>query len=120
MNQQLISTLLAYLLPVVAALCAYGYQLLAQRLPAQQRNALDQFATVAVQKVEQQYGSSAPGDKKQLAEQIIAELFRAFGLPLPQQAAIDAAIESAVFAMSQAQAQAPTQPISTDQARNPS
>lgn len=67
---------------------------MAQRLPAQQRNALEQFARQAVKQIEQQYAKN-PG-KKDLARASVATLFNTHRLPIPAAQAIDIAIEAAV------------------------
>jgi LL-H family phage holin len=115
MFQQVATALIPYLIPFLIAGCAYGYQLLAQRLPEKQRAALDQFAGIAVAKIEQQYSSASGPNKKQLAIELIGDLFKSFGLPIPSTGAIDAAIEAAVFAINQAQpAQDDPAPLAKD------
>jgi hypothetical protein len=68
-----------------------------QRLPDNQRAALEQFARQAVAQVEQQYENN-PG-KKALAMASITTMFKAFNLPVPPPEAIDVAIEAAVQAL---------------------
>ena len=70
-------------------------------LPAQQREALEQFARIAVQKVEQQDGNLDGVAKKQLAVSLVIKLFNTFKIPLPPEEIIDAAIEAAVFLVNQ-------------------
>lgn len=70
---------------------------LARRLPAQQRIALEQFAKLAVQQVEQVDESQSNSAKKALAQASMARLFKSFNLPMPPQEAVDIALESAVL-----------------------
>jgi hypothetical protein len=101
------NTIILDLIPLIAALAAYLYQLFAQRLPSAQRQSLEQFATMAANKIEQLYPGAASNNKKQLATEVVLDLFKAFKLPAPDERAIDAAIESAVLAINQAQASVP-------------
>jgi hypothetical protein len=98
-----INTVIIDLLPILVALGAYLYQLLVQRLPAEQRQCLEQFATLAAKKIEQVYPDAGSVNKKQLATEVVLDLFKAFKLPTPDNRAIDTAIESAVLAINQAQ-----------------
>jgi LL-H family phage holin len=93
---QIISTLL---FPLLGLLAFYLYQLLVQKLPAQQRAALEQFAKQAVLSIEQQYLSTLGPDKKIMARTLIINVFKAFNLPVPPNYVIDMAIEAAVKEM---------------------
>lgn len=95
---QIIDIILTLLLPVMVGIAYWLFHFLIQRMPQQQRGALEQFARMAVQSVEQQ--STVPAQKKTLATGIVASLFKAFKLPVPPEEAIDIAIESAVFDLS--------------------
>jgi LL-H family phage holin len=68
-----------------------------QKLPEHTRLALEQFARLAVQQVEQQAEQLSNPAKKQLAITSIAHLFQSFGLPIPSDEAINIAIEAAVL-----------------------
>lgn len=70
---------------------------LSQRLPEHITVKLEQFAHMAVQKVEQQNKELSGNAKKQLATTIVLKLFQLFKLPIPPAETIDIAIESAVF-----------------------
>lgn len=83
--------------PLCVGLAIHIAHILAQRLPEQQRLALEQFARQAAQQVEQQYSNQSNPGKKALALASITNLFKAFGLPAPSQEAIDIAIEAAVL-----------------------
>jgi LL-H family phage holin len=93
-NELLLSTL-TILLPILIGLAAHFARVLAQRLPEYQAARLEQFASIAVRSVEQQFQDSP--EKKAVAQDSIANLFRALKLPVPPPEAIDIAIEAAVF-----------------------
>lgn len=101
MTSQMLSTLLTALVPLIVVLAAWLYQWFLQRLPEKQRAALEQFVKIAVAMVEQVYGTAKGEEKKVLAAQMVRDLFKSFGLPVPGQAALDAAIEAAVFDLKQ-------------------
>lgn len=84
-------------IPLLSVLVVWLGQQLVRSLPAQQREALEQFARIAVQKVEQQDGNLDGMAKKQLAVSLVIKLFDTFKIPLPPEEIIDAAIEAAVF-----------------------
>lgn len=94
--------------PFLVALAAWSYQMALQKLPGQQRQALEQFACLAVGRVEQVYGAMGPLDKKRAAVASVEKLFTEFGLPVPSSSAIDAAIEATVLALTLAQTAHPT------------
>jgi LL-H family phage holin len=98
-----VSMLLLDLLPVLTVLAVFIGEWLAQRLPARQREALRHFAETAVSATEQVFGGTEGASKKQMALQLVEELFRAFKLPIPNATAIDAAIEAAVWALTATQ-----------------
>lgn len=89
------------LLPFIASFAYYLFTLVDHRLPKKQLEMLGQIVTYAVQMVEQQYPDAGGSAKKKLAETIIADIFKAFKLPVPSPAAIDAALESTVFLLQQ-------------------
>ena len=105
MNTTLLTNLILALLPFATALAVWLSRLLLQRLPENQRAALDQFVKYAVQNVEQVYTNAGSDQKKTLAATLIADMFQAFHLPVPPKSAIDAAIESTVFEINQLPAQ---------------
>jgi Bacteriophage holin of superfamily 6 (Holin_LLH) len=98
-----LNTLFLDLVPLLAALAAWLYQLASQRLPAQQRASLEQFAQIAANKIEQVFPNAGSANKKQLATSLVVDLFKSFHLPAPGARAIDAAIESSVLLINQAQ-----------------
>lgn len=98
-SAQIISTIIFFMMPGSVGAVYYLCRLFAQRLPEQQRLALEQFARLAVQKVEQQFTNN-PG-KKDLAESYVISMFKAFNLPVPPKEAIDIAIEAAVYLVGQ-------------------
>jgi hypothetical protein len=110
MSANTISTIIIDLLPVLTFLAVLFFQWFAQRLPDKQREALAHFAGIAVQRTEQLFSSSDNATKKQVATQLVEDLFRAFNLPLPDATAVDAAIEAAVWSLSSASPQQVTQP----------
>ncbi len=99
MSANTISTLIIDLLPVLTFLAVLFFQWFAQRLPDKQREALGHFADIAVRRTEQLFSATDNATKKQIATQLVGDLFHAFNLPLPNAAAVDAAIEAAVWAL---------------------
>lgn len=75
----------------------YLSKLWIQKLPENTRLALEQFARMAVQQVEQEGAQLSNPAKKQLAISAITHLFQEFGLPVPTAEAINIAIEAAVL-----------------------
>lgn len=92
---EIIDIILTLVLPVMIGIAYWLFHFLIQRMPQQQRTALEQFAYIAVRSVEQQ--SAASEQKKTLAIGIVASLFKAFKLPVPPQAAISIVVDAAVF-----------------------
>jgi LL-H family phage holin len=88
-------------IPLLSALVVWLSQQLVRSLPTQQREALEQFARIAVQKVEQQDGNLDGAAKKQLAVDLVIKLFNTFKIPQPPEEIIDVAIEAAVFLIGQ-------------------
>lgn len=68
-----------------------------QNLPEHLAVRLEQFARIAVQKVEQQAKDMSNERKKQLAILTVATLFKTFKLPAVAPEAVDIAIEAAVL-----------------------
>lgn len=96
---QIINTIIFMLMLIPCiGLGVHIARILAQRLPEQQRVALEQFARQAVRQVEKQYPHN-PG-KKDLARASVSTLFNTHRLPIPAAQAIDIAIESAVQELS--------------------
>lgn len=116
MNQPIVLALIPYVVPSVLGLIVYIYHQVWQRTPEKQRHALEQLATPIVQMVEQQYKDATPQQKKEAALHAISLAFTAFNLPEPDDAVINAFIESAVFEMNRLKAATPiTQPLPTPQ-----
>ena len=111
MSANTISNMIIDLLPVLTFLAILFFQWFAQRLPDRQREALAHFASIAVQRTEQLFSSSDSATKKQVTIQLVEDLFHAFKLPQPDAAAIDAAIEAAVWSLSSMNTQQITQPV---------
>jgi LL-H family phage holin len=88
-------------IPLLCALVVWLCYQLVRSLPTQQREALEQFARIAVQKVEQQDSTLSGTAKKQLAIDLVVKLFSTFKIPSPPVEMIDVAIEAAVFAVNQ-------------------
>jgi hypothetical protein len=76
---------------------------LVRSLPTRPHEALEQFARMAVQQIEQQNASLSSADKKQLALalDLVLKLFNIFKIPAPPVEIIDVAIEAAVFFIKQ-------------------
>lgn len=75
----------------------YLSRLWIQKLPEHTRLALEQFAKLAVQQVEQQSGTLCGPAKKQLARAAVTTLCEACNIPVLPAQAIDIAIEAAVL-----------------------
>ena len=75
----------------------YLSRLWIQKMPEHTRLALEQFARMAVQQVEQESTQLSNPAKKQLAITTITKLFQEFGLPVPSSEAINIALEAAVL-----------------------
>jgi LL-H family phage holin len=88
-------------IPLLSALVVWLGLQLVRSLPTQQREALEQFARIAVQKVEQQNGDLDGAAKKRLAVDLVIKLFNTFKIPQPPEEVIDVAIEAAVFFIGQ-------------------
>ncbi|HEY7414740.1 MAG TPA: phage holin, LLH family [Ktedonobacteraceae bacterium] len=114
MSANTISNVLIDLLPVITFLAVLFFQWFAQRLPDKQREALIHFTGIAVQRTEQLFGSSDNTTKKQVATQLVNDLFHAFNLPLPDATAVDAAIEAAVWSLPGTNQQQAAQPVTPD------
>ena len=104
MNWQTIMQLLNLLLfvvglPIASSICAYLYRKKIQQLPENQRLALQQFAELAVQAIEQKHKKMLSGDaKKNLALVAIAHLYKTHPeLKEPTIEALDIAIEAACY-----------------------
>jgi Bacteriophage holin of superfamily 6 (Holin_LLH) len=95
----IVSNLIIALLPFLSLLAAYLYKIIAAKLPEAQRQILEQFVQFGVQMAEQVGGSGA--QKKAIALQAIDQLFHTFNMPVPDDAAVDTMIESAVFLVNQ-------------------
>lgn len=74
----------------------YLARLWIQKLPEHTRLALEQFARLAVQQVEQQSADLSHPAKKQLAIQSVIALFQEYKLPVPSADIISLAIEAAI------------------------
>lgn len=96
-----ISDVILILFVFIMLLTPYILFLLLQRLPDKRRQALDQFAKYAVQKVEQQYSHMSSAQKRAYAETVIEHCFTAARLPIPDYILIDAAIESFTYELRQ-------------------
>lgn len=103
MNEQVILALIPYIVPSIIALLVYVYHQMFQRMPQKQRDALDQLATPIVQMVEQVYKNASPEEKKAAALHTIDLAFKAFNIPEPDSAIINAFIESAVYELNRMQ-----------------
>jgi len=97
--------LIQVLIPTLTALIVYIYHLVFQHLPAKQREALKLFAPEAVQAVQQLNASASNPEKKALAVSIVKGALKDFNIPVPSDASIGTFIESAVYALKQANAQ---------------
>ena len=97
--------LIQVLIPTTTALIVYVYHLIFQHLPAEQQKALERFAPRAVGMVQQVYGGASNQEKKATAVTMVKTLMQDARLPVPSDASIGTFIESAVYALKQANAQ---------------
>ena len=101
----LLTTIIQYAvllsIPLLCALVVWLCHQLVQSLPTHQREALEQFARIAVQHVEQQNGTLSGAAKKELAIDLVIKLFNIFKIPSPPVEIINVAIEAAVFFINQ-------------------
>ena len=93
---QLITSILPYVVPSVLIVAGYFCHLAINYIPAQQRTYLKQWADMVVAMVEQQYAGKSDEEKKQIAMDALKGFFKAFNLPCPPDAILSAAIEAAV------------------------
>ena len=80
-------------IPLLCALVVWLCHQLVQSLPTHQREALEQFARIAVQHIEQQNGTLSGVAKKELAIDLVIKLFNIFKIPSPPVEIIDVAIK---------------------------
>ena len=97
--QLIVNSILTLSLPITIGFVCWFYRLFVQRMPEQQRLALEQFAILAVRRVEQEHKNAI--EKRMLAYAIASDLFKAFKLPIPPEDALMTAIEAAVFDLPQ-------------------
>ena len=83
--------------PFLALFAGIIYRYTGQRVPSNVVASLTQFATIAVQMIEQIESNASPAQKKAQAVQEVEALFKAAHLPVPPEEVISAAIESAVY-----------------------
>ena len=102
---QLVNAIIFFLWPSMIGVAIWLFHFLVQRLPSHTRLALEQFAQMAVQQVEQQHSDKDNETKKALAIVAVQELFRKFGLPVPSPEVINIALEAAVYWMKQLSSQ---------------
>jgi LL-H family phage holin len=88
-------------MPLLSMLVVWFCHRLVRSLPTRPHEALEQFARMAVQQIEQQNASLSSADKKQLAIDLVLKLFNIFKIPAPPVEIIDVAIEAAVFFIKQ-------------------
>ena len=98
MNEEVMINIVIILLPFALAASVYCYKALEQRLPEKQREALQEFVKIAVRGVEQEYGA-VQGRKKDVAMQMVGDMFQAFKLPVPSHDIVSLAIEACVLEM---------------------
>ena len=97
--QLIVNALLTIFLPFAIGFVYWHARGLTQRLPENQRHALEQFTRMAVQYVECEHQETS--DKHGLAVSFTVELFNAFNLPIPRRSVIDLAVGSALYEASQ-------------------
>jgi len=102
MSQDLLITLVPYIVPVIiifaTSIAAAAYQRLLRWLPPNQRDMLEYAMSRAVHTVEQVIPGEASTVKKHKAEIRVAEILRTFQVSIPAEV-IDSSIEAAVHAL---------------------
>lgn len=95
--QLIVNAILTIFLPFAIGIVYWYSRALAQGLPEHQRAALEQFARMSVQCIEQQYPNDTAQDKHTLALALVDNLFKAHHLPTPTREVVDVAIRSAMY-----------------------
>src|SRR5258708_17116213 len=102
MSQDLLITLVPYIVPVIiifaTSIAAAAYQRLLRWLPPNQRDMLEYAMSRAVHTVEQVIPGEASTVKKHKAEIRVAEILRTFQVSIPAEV-IDSSIEAPVHAL---------------------
>lgn len=93
--QLIVNALLTIFLPFAIGFVYWHARSLTQRLPENQRHALEQFARMSVQYVECEHQETS--DKHGLAVSFTVEMFKAFNLPVPRRSVLDLAVGSAMY-----------------------
>lgn len=107
--QIIVADLFPVVLPILFALVAVVAKYFWTRLPENQHQLITSIANTAVTAVEQIYSGSPGSDKRMAAENIIVDMLAAMHIKIAP-ALIDAAIESAVYALNQQKATTPQTP----------
>lgn len=103
MSQDIITNIIIFLLvtivlPAISSLCAYLYRRQLQKLPENQRLALEQFAQLAVQSIEQQNKMLNGEAKKSLALDAMKDLYQDHPqMREPSTKVMEIALEAAVL-----------------------
>ncbi|GCF11215.1 phage holin, LLH family [Dictyobacter arantiisoli] len=105
--QDVLSTVLLNIFPFLCVAAIWCLKFFEHQLPGKQQEMLEKCVTMAVTMAEQAYDTYGPFEKKQIALHAAIDLFQAFHLPVPQPAALNTAIESAVFNVHQTQQKRP-------------
>jgi len=98
--QIIVADLFPVVLPILFALIAVVAKYFWTRLPENQHQLITSIANTAVTAVEQIYSGSPGSDKRMAAKNIIVDMLAAMHIKIAP-ALIDAAIESAVYALKQ-------------------
>jgi hypothetical protein len=103
--QNVLPIVLLNAFPFLCVLAIWCLRFFEHLLPSKQHEMLEKFVKMAVTMAEQAYDDYSPLEKKRIALRAAIDLFNAFHLPVPQAEALNTAIEAAVFAVRQTQAQ---------------
>jgi hypothetical protein len=103
--QNVLPIVLLNAFPFLCVLAIWCLRFFEHLLPSRQHEMLEKLVKMAVTMAEQAYDDYSPLEKKRIALRAAVDLFNAFHLPVPQAEALNTAIEAAVFAVRQTQAQ---------------
>lgn len=96
MTSEIISVIVTSLFPFLCGLTWLIFYLIYRRLPNHCRVILTEVAKDVVLAVEQKYFTNSGPEKKQLAINLIKDIFKSLNLPAPPDYLVDLTIEAAV------------------------
>jgi len=88
-----------YIVPLIIIVAGWFIHHFSTYLPAQQRAYISMLADMAVRMIEQQFSGYTDAQKQTAALESLKGLFKAFGLPLPDDAILSGIIAAAFHAL---------------------